>query len=893
MYMQHSAHNGSVEREDRVPLAALVELRDVETRGDEGHELVEADGLNVSIGGIALRASQAPRLGQLVSCRFSCPPTGELVRAHGQVVWSEQTTPERGAFGLRFVELDTKSATALRRLVNPGTVTETKADKPRTAVLAIDGLGTSIDAGLKLADDSRLVLEQRLPFLQLGRSVEVTVPGRGKERGRIASVELRQSQYDAPTLVYGVLLDGAPGRVVEAADPGAAALFTVPEARDESAPPIDLEPAPQGALYLAAAEAESGIDESALLADALEDALGPDAAGPTSEYGFDAVAYAAALDAHDDIDRFSELPSDVMDDELSSEPTSFYYSRVVPPAVREKERSSRIPPPGVETAETAQSPADEPHTIASELTGLRSRAEEPLASSVDTRPGLGPAASLFASVDTRGGAALPDVPASTVAAAASASASVSSAPISSGASSASASSSVRTLQARYSLPPPPADFVMPARRASRNTRLELAEAALAHGEVGSSTDVDPHTSFDADLGPDDDVDGARVGAPLARGAQRFTARSGPFRRANMSIEDNVYDRDDDDEQEDDSDDGLHADRGASTQHEEDDAPLELQPTHEEPDSVAELPALHVKTLPTHLRSLFREPVARFHKLRLRIEPALRQHSEFLDLPEARSRLLLHLARGRAAVLRGWSGIRKSTATVRSRKSRPMRLQRTTLPGVGLPVEVESPRPPQTARIAAIALAVVGIGLGVYALAPRSGADRIRIPERAEPQATVEEPTIELHDEGDPLDEPVVTPAPKPRQKRGKAREITPPAALDESAAAAPVAPAESVLSAPFGETEVPNGRVFTLRMNGLVDQVEGEARENGFTVRVPGRLALDRASPIATSHSAVSRAMILNRGGYAELTIDFLPGLSPRYQVRGRDNTLEVTLERL
>jgi hypothetical protein len=102
-----------------------------------------------------------------------------------------------------------------------------------------------------------------------------------------------------------------------------------------------------------------------------------------------------------------------------------------------------------------------------------------------------------------------------------------------------------------------------------------------------------------------------------------------------------------------------------------------------------------------------------------------------------------------------------------------------------------------------------------------------------------------------------------------------------------------VVSAPFGEADVPNGRVFTLRMNGAVEQVEGEARENGFTVRVPGRLALDRASPIATSHSAVSRAMILNRGGYAELTVDFLPGLSPRYQVRGRDNTLEVTLERL
>ncbi|MEY4514591.1 MAG: hypothetical protein RLZZ450_6713 [Pseudomonadota bacterium] len=890
--MQHSAHNGSVKREERVPLAALVELRGVEVRDDESEPPVEADGLNVSIGGIAMRASQAPRLGQLVTCRFSCPPTGELVRAQGQVVWSEQTTPEGGAFGLRFVELDTKSATALRRLVSPGAVSEPKADKPRRAVLSIDGLGMSIDAGLKLADDSRLVLEHKLSFLQLGRSVEVTVPGRGKERGRIASVELRQSQYDAPTLVYGVLLDGAPGREVEATEPGTAALFTATdssslaplqarfdaavarsEARlDDGGEARSVEPAGGEQQAAKSDETEYDIDESALLADALENALGPDVAGTDSP--------SARFDMHDEIDRFSELPSDVMDDELSHEPSSYYYSRVVAPAVREKERSSRIPPPGVVTSETVAAAADETPPAAGEL------------NSVDTHPGIGPAAALFAPVQPVGGNTRADVPTAL-------SASAAAAPLASAASSrspvpklssASASSSVRTLQANYTLPPPAASAVA-ARRPTRNTRLELAEAALAHGEAGSSTDIDGRTAFHEDLGPDDDEGEV---AQVASSPARYVPRANPNRRANMSIEDNVYDRDDDFyDQDDELEQGLHA-AEASASDEDDDAPLELQPTPGESDAAVGLPALQVRTLPAHLRSLFSVPVARFHKLRLRIEPALRQQTEFLDLPEARSRLLLHLARGRAAVLRGWSGIRKSTATVRSRKSRPMRLQRATLPGVGVPVEVEAPRPPQTARIAALALALVGVGLGVYALAPRSGADRIRIPERVEAVATVAEPTIELHDEGDPLDEPVVTPAPKPRNKRGKAREVTPPVGLDEAAAvAAPVAPTGSVVSAPFGEADVPNGRVFTLRMNGAVEQVEGEARENGFTVRVPGRLALDRASPIATSHSAVSRAMILNRGGYAELTVDFLPGLSPRYQVRGRDNTLEVTLERL
>jgi len=855
--MQHSAQNGSVKREDRVPLAALVELRGVDVHSSEqADELVEADGLNVSIGGIAMRTAQAPRLGQLITCRFSCPPTGELVRAQGQVVWSEQLTPERGAFGLRFVELDTKSATALRRLVSPGTAPETRVDRPRTALLSIDGLGTTIDAGLKLADDSRVVLEQRLTFLQLGRSVEVTVPGRGKERGRIASVELRQSQFDVPTLVYGVLLDGAPGRLVDAADAGAVALFAT------------------AVTNVSAAElAESGdpdgsIDESALLAAALESALVPGVDARGSDSGFETVAYAASFGLHDEVEQLSDVPSDVRDEELSHEPSSYYYARVVAPAVRDKtqrERSSRIPPAEEEASDLTDS---------------------------DTHPGIGPAPSPFAPAALRGSATQLDVPApapvvavpsasgstaqsastsSTPSASASASsaplASASSAPTSSAPSaptSLSASSSVRTLQARYSLPPPAAASAL--ERPVRDTRQELAEAALAYGELGAN--LDERAEFREDLD-----------APLARPRARFDAdldrdADVPARAHEDSAHDEDYDAEDEH-------DAYPA--GAV----DDDAPIELQP------SPAELPALQLRTMPAHLRSLFRVPVAKIHSLRQRFEPSLRAQTEFLDLPEARSRLLLHLARGRALVLRSWSGLRKSTSEVRARKTRPLRMQRSSLLGPA-PAEGEAPRPPQTARIAALALALVGIGLGVYALAPRSGADRIRIPERLEPETAVAEPTIELHDQGDPLDEPVVTPAPKPRSaKRGKQRaaaEAADPALADDTAAAPPAA---SVLSAPFGEAEVPNGRVFTLRMNGPVELVEGEARPNGITVRVPGRLALDRASPIATSHSAVSRAMILNRGGYAELTIDFQPGVSPRYQVRGRDNTLEVTLERL
>jgi hypothetical protein len=107
------------------------------------------------------------------------------------------------------------------------------------------------------------------------------------------------------------------------------------------------------------------------------------------------------------------------------------------------------------------------------------------------------------------------------------------------------------------------------------------------------------------------------------------------------------------------------------------------------------------------------------------------------------------------------------------------------------------------------------------------------------------------------------------------------------------APEPASMSPRFGEATVPNGRIFVLRMSGPVKSLEGDSREDGFSVRIPGRLALDRASPIATSHRAVARALILNRGEYAELTVEFLPGMRPKYQVAAKDSSIEVTLERL
>lgn len=247
----------------------------------------------------------------------------------------------------------------------------------------------------------------------------------------------------------------------------------------------------------------------------------------------------------------------------------------------------------------------------------------------------------------------------------------------------------------------------------------------------------------------------------------------------------------------------------------------------------------------------------------------------------------------------WAKVRKEKQDARRRTTAPApRVQRSAV-GAG---RAEAQRPVKAnargSRLFAVALAVVGVALGVYTLAPRSGADRIRVQRGVAPQVS-----DSVLPAADALAEPSDAVQGEPSAPSASGAAVAAMATATTEAAQVPAAaqspavqaqaPVEQALAQLFGEENVPHGRTFTLRMSGPVEGLEGERRDDGFTVRVPGRLALDRASPIATSHRAVARAMILNRGDYAELTVDFLPGLRPKYQVVGKDASIEVTLERL
>lgn len=200
--METAVHSGR--REERVPLDALIELR-----SDESAEVLEADGFDLSPGGLAMRAAFVPPVGAKLKCQFRCSPEGERVRAEGEVVWSQWESDRDGAFGMRFLELDTKSATAIRRHMEPELEPSAEAEPelPRVANMRIDGVGAPIEADVLFADGGSIVIEQELNFLKLGRGVSIDVPGRGPRRGRIASVELRHGPLDVPALVFGILWD--------------------------------------------------------------------------------------------------------------------------------------------------------------------------------------------------------------------------------------------------------------------------------------------------------------------------------------------------------------------------------------------------------------------------------------------------------------------------------------------------------------------------------------------------------------------------------------------------------------------------------------------------------------------------------------------------------------
>ena len=242
-----------------------------------------------------------------------------------------------------------------------------------------------------------------------------------------------------------------------------------------------------------------------------------------------------------------------------------------------------------------------------------------------------------------------------------------------------------------------------------------------------------------------------------------------------------------------------------------------------------------------------------------------------------------------------------------------------------------PAPRGKGRIVlAAAIALAAVALGVYAFLPADEeptAERIEVPrEIAPPPASETEPATAATADtnaalgvaepvaspsvaitptmptamGDPAREAGPIPAPTFPSLREGARPAAPatlpegsPYAVDTRAGdvgAPPAAPSASASGSTFGDASVANARTFLIRMSRPVDAIEGTRLTDGFRVRIPGSLSLDRAGPIASTHPHVERSMILNRGDHAELTIRFTEGRTPSYRVVARGSAIEILI---
>ncbi len=198
--MNTSAGYHQAPRPPRVPLDEVL----IKLHPEGFHQEFEADGINVGAGGLSMRASVLPEVGSTLRCQLDNPTGGEAIEMIGRVVWAHEGGPHVGEFGIRFTHLSDDDQTRIEALIQRWGRTSAQAPTVR---LLLDGVGSPIVAELQSETDTRLSVEQALPFLAIGSAVLNENAGR---RGHLEAVELKMDE-ETPKLVLsiGYELEGA------------------------------------------------------------------------------------------------------------------------------------------------------------------------------------------------------------------------------------------------------------------------------------------------------------------------------------------------------------------------------------------------------------------------------------------------------------------------------------------------------------------------------------------------------------------------------------------------------------------------------------------------------------------------------------------------------------
>lgn len=224
--------NESAERRDtpRRPFRGTVEL----TLSDDT-ESYEAEAVNLSIGGMAVRTAFLPDVGSELDCKFTLE-SGTTVAARGEVVWAQDSGQDAGVFGLRFTEMTAGDERHIRdSFGTPRDARDTarRGDDETRARLYIPGMEAPLRARVRTCMDDVVVLGANLSFLKLGEGVEVE---RGTERSR-GHLEDISVEIDPVTNVTRLVLTVALER----------ATATARESQRVTNEPASMEPIPLSA----------------------------------------------------------------------------------------------------------------------------------------------------------------------------------------------------------------------------------------------------------------------------------------------------------------------------------------------------------------------------------------------------------------------------------------------------------------------------------------------------------------------------------------------------------------------------------------------------------------------------------------------------------------------
>lgn len=199
----------------RIPCNIPVELTDAVR-----HAHFEADAVDLSVGGLSLRAAQLPAIGSQLFCSFEAMPGGAQVLGRGEVVWRQPEDQSAGGeFGLRFVEVDPKTQALIDEMVAEriarieGSFRQSKPPELVLASLEIENVAAPVSARLLHTSETEALFEQTLEQFSVGKSV-VAHAGTSLVRGHISSVKLRM-EGSSPRLVLTLQMPRDPARFGE------------------------------------------------------------------------------------------------------------------------------------------------------------------------------------------------------------------------------------------------------------------------------------------------------------------------------------------------------------------------------------------------------------------------------------------------------------------------------------------------------------------------------------------------------------------------------------------------------------------------------------------------------------------------------------------------------